>query len=144
VPQLIEAEYLLWLFSHDYATAEEWLKSSPDAMRKFFTPASIRKRSSGQFRDAEYWSHCELGGHPNPKARVLLRDHSSPFGSHEWPWVDLAQHLARLWSSFRQCALRLGVADYFDAAVLTRADEAIAAWRAQEAPELLEIRFVEE
>lgn len=62
----------------------------------------MRKHSKGQFRDQEYWSHCEIGGHPNPKGAFLLPDRvfpedEPPFPTPEWMWVDLGQPLERLW-----------------------------------------------
>ncbi len=133
VRQLIEAEYLFWLFAQEEAAAEGWLDSTPEMIRRSFRPAALRRRSAGAFRDSEYWTHCELGGHPNPKGRLLLREHSSPIGSHDWLWVDLIQHLDRLWLYFRQCLLRHNLVAYVDAGVLSSTDAALEAWSRIEA-----------
>lgn len=108
--QVVEVEYLLWLFSVEPAQAESWLAASQDDLRRLYSPGRMRKKSAGRFRDTEYWSHCELGGHPNPKASSLLDEHllpsdASPLGPPSWLWVDLGQHLERLWH-FADSALR--------------------------------------
>ncbi len=144
VRSLIETEYLLYLFAHEDHAAEKWLTSSPEQIRKLFSPAQIRRRCTDQFRDSEYWAHCDIGGHPSPMSRQLLRDHSFAHWSHNWLWLDLAQHLSRVWPSFLQSVLRLGVANYLEEIylkeeVVSRADEAIMAWRSGEAPELLKL-----
>jgi hypothetical protein len=98
VRQFVELEYLLFLFATDTAEATQWLSSSPGDLRRVYTPAAMRKRSKGHFRDAEYWSHCEVGGHPHWKAAVLLpeRVEAVTFPSREVLWLDLAHHLTRM------------------------------------------------
>lgn len=128
VRQLIEAEYLVFLISRDPSVAEEWLAATPEKMRKEFTPARMRARASGMFRDKEYWLHCGLGGHPSPSARHLLASHPDPIGSKEIHWLDLAQHLERLWSHFCRA---LHAVDAFDAApeeVVLEVGRTVAAW----------------
>jgi hypothetical protein len=95
--QLMEVEYLTWRFSEDRMAAASWLASSPAENRKQFSPEAMRRASAGRFRNMEYWQHCDIGGHPAPKGRLLLKDHSSPLGSQRWLWADLAGHLERLW-----------------------------------------------
>ena len=102
VRQLVEVEYLMYLFSADRAEAARWLVATPEELRREFQPQRMRKRSGGRFRDTEYWSHCELGGHPNRKGRALLRDHTPLVGSHRAGWADLGHHLERLWGFFLQ------------------------------------------
>jgi len=129
VRQLIEAEYLVFLISLEPSVAEEWLAATPEKMRKEFTPARMRARANGMFRDKEYWLHCDLGGHPAPSARHLLASHPDPIGSKEIHWLDLAQHLDRLWSHFCRALLS---ADAFDAVpkeVLFQVGKAVAEWR---------------
>jgi hypothetical protein len=51
-----------------------------------------------------------LGGHPNPKAAFLLPEHilsddEDPLPTSEWMWVDLGQHLKRMWS-FAEVAMK--------------------------------------
>jgi len=101
--QLVEIEYLVWLFGIDTSEAQAWLSSSQEDLRKTYSPSEMRRRSDGRFRDQEYWSHCEIGGHPNPKAAFLLPNHILPgyadlLPTPQWVWVDLGQHLERLWS----------------------------------------------
>lgn len=101
--QLVEVEYLVWLFGTDPSEAEAWLSASQKDLRRIYSPSAMRKRSEGRFRDQEYRSHCELGGHPNPKAAFLLPEHALHDDKAflvplEWMWVDLGQHLERLWS----------------------------------------------
>lgn len=100
--QLVEIEYLVWLFGTNPSEAEAWLSATQEDLRRMYSPSAMRNRSEGRFRDQEYWSHCELGGHPNPKAAFLLPEHilpndEPPLPMPEWMWVDLGQHLERLW-----------------------------------------------
>ena len=100
--QLVEVEYLVWLFGSDPDEAGAWLTASQQDLRNLYNPSAMRKHSKGQFRDQEYWSHCEIGGHPSPKGAFLLPerafpDDGSPLPTPEWMWVDLGQHLERLW-----------------------------------------------
>lgn len=112
--QLVEIEYLVWLFGTDPSEAEAWLTATQQDLRQTYKPSVMRKRSGGRFRDQEYWSHCELGGHPNPKAAFLLPEHILPNSkaSHlplDWMWVDLGQHLERLWSFAEIATKALGL-----------------------------------
>lgn len=103
VRQLIEAEYLLFLFASDRDEPMRWLNASKKEARDMFAPANMRKRSKGRFNASEYWTHCEIGGHPRRAGHVLLREHLIPiegriaFFNPDVQWVDLAQHLERLW-----------------------------------------------
>jgi hypothetical protein len=101
VRQLIEVEYLVRLFRREPEQAMSWLRASDDDLRNAFNPCVMRKRL-GDFRHEEYRAHCQFGGHPNPKAHALLSarvlpKHRGQFGSNEHFWIDLAQHLRRLW-----------------------------------------------
>jgi hypothetical protein len=101
VRQFIEVEYLLRLFRRQPEQAVTWLRSTEAELREAFNPCVMRKRL-GDFRHEEYRAHCQLGGHPNPKAHGLLPGrvaprHLGPFGSNEEFWIDLAQHLRRAW-----------------------------------------------
>jgi len=101
VRQFVEVEYLVRLFRRDANEALSWLKASPKELRESFRPGQMRKRA-GDFRHHEYQVHCESGGHPNPGAHPLLparyaRHHLPPLGTNEGFWVDLAQHLRRVW-----------------------------------------------
>ncbi len=105
VRQLIEVEYLLFLFAMDSEEPERWLAASADTARGMFKPAAMRKRSGDRFRASEYDSHCEMGGHPRLRGHVLLREHCDPsVPSTEFDpavlWVDLAQHVERIWANY--------------------------------------------
>lgn len=129
VRQVIEAEYLMWLMSQDRREAEAWLESSPKQVQARFSAKAMRSRSQGRFRDEEYWTHCDIGGHPNPRGRLLLRDHGGPVASKRWNWVDLCQHLERLWNSFREALEVYEVEDLVSAEVTKQAGEALEKWR---------------
>ena len=100
--QLIETEYLLRAFVADMTRAAEWYRASPDEIRRYFTPKTMRPL--GGFSDHEYWTHCDQGGHPSPQGARLLH-----FGMYLDPqdervitaslWGDFAQHLSRVWSA---------------------------------------------
>lgn len=102
VRQFIEIQYLLRLFRADPSEAVTWLKASSNDLRESFSPSRMRMRLGGVFRYQEYRIHCEVGGHANPRAHVLLpsrvlKQHRPPLGSNEVFWIDLAQHLRRVW-----------------------------------------------
>jgi hypothetical protein len=97
VRQLVEVEYLAFTFAEDEPLARSWLTASTQQLRDLFQPAPMRRRSGGRFRDAEYWSHCNAGGHPHPRGAHLLPDHANSVADNQWQWVDLAHHLNRLW-----------------------------------------------
>jgi hypothetical protein len=103
VRQLIEVEYLLFLFAIDDEEPLRWLKASDEEARKTFAPAQMRKRSAGRFQVEEYGVHCKIGGHPRVDGHILLRERITPISSSPLElfnpaiqWVDLAQHLERL------------------------------------------------
>lgn len=108
VRQLIEVEYLMFLFGANLLEPSQWLEASPEEARSAFSPAIMRKRSSGRFNVEEYSAHCEMGGHPRIRGAALLREHRTlrtvdgeqlTF-SPQVQWVDLAQHLVRLWEHY--------------------------------------------
>jgi hypothetical protein len=135
VRQIVEVEYLIRLFRQDSSEGLRWLKASPEELRTSFLPAQMRKRAEG-FRHQEYRVHCESGGHPNPRAHTLLPSrvvnaHLPPLGTNEVFWVDLAQHLRRVWRDIVALPVdhptaNLGVVDQY----ATDAANAIAAWEA--------------
>jgi len=101
VRQFVEVEYLVRLFRRDPSEALTWLRASTEDLRRSFAPSQMRNRA-GDFRHEEYGVHCQLGGHPNPRAHSLLparhlQPHLPPLGTNEVFWVDLAQHLRRIW-----------------------------------------------
>ena len=100
IRRLIECEYLLTLFNEDLDHARRWRESTPDEVRKSFTPAKMRKLV-GTFSDEEYWDHCSAGGHPAPEGAGLLEklDPARQAWPYSAPWVtiDLGLHLKRIW-----------------------------------------------
>jgi len=101
VRQLIECNYLLTLMADDRKEAEAWKTSSHEDIVKRFMPRHMRERAKHGFRLSEYQTHSDVGGHPNPAGRVLLRRHDEwrPISPRSF-WLDLAQHLAETWASF--------------------------------------------
>ncbi len=103
VRQFVEVEYLVRLFRRIPTEALVWLQASSSDLCAAFSPSKMRKRmGNGEFRHQEYAVHCDFGGHPNPKAHFLLparhlEPHRPPLGSNEAFWIDLAQHLRRIW-----------------------------------------------
>jgi len=89
VRQLVEVEYLVFLFTSDPNEPDRWLRASPSELRRQYRPAAMRARSGGRFKDAEYWTHCEVGRHPHWKAAALLpeRIDSLRLASGELFWV---------------------------------------------------------
>ncbi len=113
VRQLIEVEYLIFLFASNPQEPELWLTPTEEQVRRMFLPKAMRMRSNGRFDEKEYWLHCEHGGHPRAKGSIylkerltLIQDNSKEFFDPSILWVDLAQHLERLWGHF-ELAVRL-------------------------------------
>ena len=98
--QIVECEYLAWLFGEYPDEAARWLRAPPDGRQRLFRPAAMRKRSQGRFRTEEYASHCERGGHPAPAGAFMLpgRSDSRQVAEGRWQWADLGQHLERCWA----------------------------------------------
>lgn len=101
VRQLIECQYLIHLMATDRDEAARWVQADHDAIVATFMPRHMRDRAGGQFRASEYRIHSDWGSHPNPAGRGLLAHHRDlrpvPL---RFLWVDLAQHLAELWTAF--------------------------------------------
>jgi hypothetical protein len=107
VRQLIEVEYLLFLFAVDSEEPERWVNASDEDVRRMFSPPAMRDRSRGRFRAEEYSSHCERGGHPRLPGHVLLREHLLLVDPERRELlnpavlgVDLAQHVERMWGHY--------------------------------------------
>jgi hypothetical protein len=102
--QFVEMDYLLWTFADNPQDMAGWLHASRNQLSKRFQPSTMRERSNGAFRAAEYRSHCEHGGHPNRSAWFLVSD-SPPLDLVRAGWVDLGHHLERAWALLvRACA----------------------------------------
>ena len=100
VRQLVEGQYFMWRFSVDDGAGAEWLAATSEQIRHEFSPSQLRRQAGDQFNAKEYWHHCDVGGHPNPKARIVLKQYGTPLGTHRFLWVDLAQHLETIWQHF--------------------------------------------
>lgn len=88
--QVVEVEYLTWAFANNKRDAACWLNSSSRERLDLFSPARLRMDSEGQFQQADYRGHCELGGHPVPGA--LERLAGSDVVLAQTLVVDLLQH----------------------------------------------------
>lgn len=109
IRQLLESEYLLRAFGQEFSQASKWARSSSEDIRRLFRPATMRQ--IGGFSNTEYWNHCDMGGHPSPRGRVLLRySPAVPKDEAEMMaasiWGDLAQHLRRLWLTTDELLVR--------------------------------------
>jgi hypothetical protein len=113
VRQLIEVEYLLFLFATDDDEPERWLDASDAEAKKTFSPSEMRQRSGGRFLVDEYQTHCKIGGHPRVSGHLLLKEHITPINTSPpklfdpaIQWVDLAQHLERLSANYMAAVAR--------------------------------------
>jgi hypothetical protein len=96
VRQIVECEYLCRAFSQDQDEARKWLTSTRAERLRFWSPRHMRQRSQGEFRDKDYAVHCEVGGHPTPRAFGLLR--ASQEIHPDAIWLELTTHLVNVWS----------------------------------------------
>lgn len=94
VRQLVEIEYLAWAFDTRDSDAERWLRSNVEERREFFAPAKLRAASQGKFRGKDYGHHCELGGHPVPRAAILLNGDDTV---SQLLLSDMLGHTGRIW-----------------------------------------------
>ena len=93
--QMVEIEYLAWAMATREGDGARWLRSDRQERESFFTPAKLRKAAQGTFRGKDYGYHCELGGHPVPKASVLLDgDPAVP----QLLLADMIGHVGRIWN----------------------------------------------
>lgn len=97
VRQLLEVEYLSFAFAEKDEIAAEWMHADRNQRRKFWSPGELRKRSGGRYLSADYWDHCDRGGHPTRDSLPLLPDHKQPHRA--FFWADLAGHLYSIWSN---------------------------------------------
>lgn len=129
VRQLIEVEYLMFLFAADSEEAERWLRASPDDVKRMFSPAVMRDRAGDRFRTEEYFTHCEIGGHPRRQGAHLLQEHDDQrHPPVDVQWVDLAQHLERLWTHYKIAVSKLSPTNVY-AQRFEDIDHAFEAWR---------------
>jgi hypothetical protein len=111
VRQLIECEYLMWLFANNDEEARRWLNADDHELERLFKPGRIREQSGGTFGRGEYHVHCLLGGHPSPHARSLLPMHSLASPA-EVQWEDLTLHLTRTWTTLIEAITTLDCSAY--------------------------------
>ncbi len=108
--QLLEVEYLLLAFAHEDEEARRWLNATDDELWRMFRPQTLRNRARGIFRHEQYRAHCGLGGHPSPRARLLLSEHSASVPPHLM-WSDLVLHLRSIWRRLREATNAVGMSD---------------------------------
>lgn len=92
--QMVGIEYLAWAFETRDGDGERWLRSTQEQRQSFFTPAKLRKAALGKFRGKDYGYHCELGGHPVPRAGLLLGEDAT---ISQLLLSDLLGHVGRIW-----------------------------------------------
>ncbi len=102
IRQLVETEFILWRFMNDIAQMPVWLHSTPEERRQNWKPGKIYRHDDNDYRQKDYWYHCELGGHPTPDgARVIVGAPGTPVSlaslfsediAHSWEgWRHLAE-----------------------------------------------------
>lgn len=128
IRQLVEVQYFYFCFVTEPDDSIAWLNATSETLRKSFSPSGMRRRSQGRFRDKEYWTHCDLGGHPNPKGRLLLKNHSTPLRSHRFLWADLGQHLEETWGLLSEATQIAGISDYLPQERVQAVKAALARW----------------
>jgi hypothetical protein len=96
--QIVEAEFILWKFSQDVTQIPLWLHSTADERRQNWKPAKIYRDDDNDYRQKDYWIHCETGGHPTPDgARIASRGQVAPIS-----WATLLSETSdHLWDSWR-------------------------------------------
>lgn len=111
--QMVEIEYLAWAMATREGDGARWLRSDRHERESFFSPGKLRKAAQGTFRGKDYGYHCEMGGHPVPKASVLLDgDPAVP----QLLLADMLGHVGRIWDHLADWARGSGSG----APVLTR------------------------
>lgn len=128
--QLVEVQYLAWAFTEDRPEAAHWLRSSREQRLEMWAPARLRKRAAGRFNDADFWLHCEHGGHPTPTATSLLPNHSKSM-SVDFCWFEAAAHGTSIWNILVSAAHTVGHDSLFlDSQEVSAAEQAIVRWQA--------------
>ncbi|MCR9113016.1 MAG: hypothetical protein NXH84_07085 [Rhodobacteraceae bacterium] len=135
--QLVEFEYLFFVAYQDKSELGKWLGADGDTLRKQFTPQKMRKKSNGIFSDQEYWMHCDMGGHPNPKARAFLAGESNNMMMAAFLLPDGVHHFRRLWTSFKLLYPVLLEDNKSQLEKLSLVTDAIETWKTKEHPLIL-------
>ncbi len=94
IRQLVEVEYLSWAFEMNNEVSLQWLRSTHEDRKNFFTPAKLRKAAGERFRSVDYSYHCELGGHPVPGSWVLIH---GDVAIAQLMLSDCLGHSGRIW-----------------------------------------------
>jgi hypothetical protein len=137
--QLVEFEYLFFVAYQDKSELEKWIGADGDTLRNQFTPQKMRKKSNGIFRDQEYWMHCDMGGHPNPKARAFLAGESKNMRMASFLLPDGVHHFRRLWTSVKLLYPVLLKDNKSQIEKLSLVSAAIEAWEIKEHPLILSL-----
>jgi hypothetical protein len=106
--QIVEAEFILWKFSQDVTQIPLWLHSTGDERRQKWKPAQIYRDHDNDYRQKDYWIHCEKGGHPTPNgARLAAQGIIQPI-----MWATLLSEMAdHLWDAWRNLLNAVTVVD---------------------------------
>lgn len=135
--QLVEVEYLAFIGYADPVNLQNWYEATDEERRKLFTPQKMRKLSDGLFRDSEYWLHCEVGGHPHPKSKILLPAYGPKVPPVAALLPDAVHHIRRLWTSVSLLLPQLDAGDRVLEELGTSLPVAIANWESNEHPMIL-------
>jgi hypothetical protein len=118
--QVVEIEYILYLFANDPEEADRWLSLSPAEAKNYFMPVKMRERSGGKFNADEYSAHCQLGGHPRKNGVALLSDWMIVSGKENDEesipiaiWMDLHEHTVRSWRYFIAAVQVMSPSNYY-------------------------------
>ncbi|MGH3626300.1 MAG: hypothetical protein ACRDRL_02475 [Sciscionella sp.] len=97
--QIVEAEFIFWKFSQDASQIQLWLHSTADERRQNWQPRKVYRDDDNDYRQKDYWVHCERGGHPTPDgARLASQGRVSPIS---WATLlsDMTDHLWDGWKN---------------------------------------------
>lgn len=127
VRQLVEVEYLMWLFANKPNVPGDWLRSDRKTRRDQWQPRHLRDRSDGRFDADDYKHHCELGGHPTPDGARIFIDTavSKRVVVAELLLFEMCEHGANIWGAFKEVAGRAQI----NLPVSATLDPMIGNWR---------------
>ena len=137
--QLIEIEYPMFLGYLDPTNLARWYRADGRELRKMFSPQRMRDASDGLFRDQEYWHHWEVGGHPRPRARMLLSAYQTRLAPIASLLPDAVHHLRRLWTSLRLLLPKLDIGELALKEFAKPLIKAIERWTEVENPLILSL-----
>lgn len=97
--QIVEAEFIFWKFSQDATLMPLWMHSTADERRQNWKPAKIYRDVDNDYRQKDYWIHCEKGGHPTPDgARIASQGRVQPI-SYATLLSEMTDHLWDAWKN---------------------------------------------